>query len=191
VGWSLRDNRGPPPASRLQLATARPPGVQPAAMNPAALNSGSRSAPVSTMGGHAGRRRNAPDSRRPPGRSRPSHRGGRTPTTRFSGGVQAIADVCVRVTQARSSGSHTNSETLGGIPFCSVYYSPRHLSYLLSQRNVLCLNRNHLFRSIRLRFAHNALPTQRNLLNLLFRAQLMEPIKANLLSNQIGSFSQR
>jgi hypothetical protein len=97
-------------------------------MNPAALNSGSRSAPVSTMGGHAGRRRNAPDSRRPPGRSRPSHRGGRTPTTRFSGGVQAIADVFVPVTQASSSGSHTNSE-------------------------------NHLFRSIRLRFAHNALPT--------------------------------
>jgi len=30
---------------------------------------------------------------------------------------------------------------------------------LLNQRNVLCLNRNHLFRSIRLCFAHNALPT--------------------------------
>ena len=60
---------------------------------------------------------------------------------------------------ARSSGSHTNSDTLVGMPFSSVWYPPRHLSYLLNQRNVLCLNRNHLFRSIRLRFAHNALPT--------------------------------
>ena len=64
-------------------------------------------------------------------------------------------------------------------------------SYLLNQRNVLCLNRNHLFRSIRLRFAHNALPTQRNLPNWLVREQLMEAIKANLLSHQIGSFRQR
>ena len=64
-------------------------------------------------------------------------------------------------------------------------------SYLLNQRNVLCLNRNHLFRSIRLRFAHNALPTQRNLQNWLVREQLMEAIKANLLSHQIGSLSQR
>jgi hypothetical protein len=60
---------------------------------------------------------------------------------------------------ARSSGGHTNSDTPGGMPFSSVKYSSRHLSYLLNQRNVLCLNRNHLFRSIRLRFAHNALPT--------------------------------
>ena len=59
---------------------------------------------------------------------------------------------------------------------------------LLNQRNVLCLNRNHLFRSIRLCFAHNALPTQRNLQNWLVREQLMEAIKANLLSHQIGSF---
>src|SRR4029450_13271958 len=65
------------------------------------------------------------------------------------------------------------------------------LSYLLNQGNVLCLDRNHLFRSIRLRFAHNALPTQRNLPNWLVREQLMEAIKANLLSHQIGSFSQR
>ncbi|HME74103.1 MAG TPA: hypothetical protein VKI00_00125, partial [Mycobacterium sp.] len=64
------------------------------------------------------------------------------------------------------------------MPFSSVEYSLRHLSYLLSQRNVLCLNRNHLFRSIRLRFAHNALPTQRNLPNWLVREQLMEAIKA-------------
>src|SRR6476469_6231583 len=64
-------------------------------------------------------------------------------------------------------------------------------SSLLTQRNVLCLNRNHLFRSIRLRFAHNALPTERNLPNWLVREQLMEAIKANLLSHQIGSFSQR
>jgi hypothetical protein len=92
---------------------------------------------------------------------------------------------------ARSSGSHTNSDTPGGMPFSSVKYSSRHLSYLLDQRNVLCLNRNHLFRSIRLRFAHNALPTQRNLPNWLVREQLMEAIKANLLSHQIGSFSQR
>ena len=61
----------------------------------------------------------------------------------------------------------------------------------LTRRNVLCLNRNHLFRSIRLRFAHNALPTQRNLPNWLVREQLMEAIKANLLSHQIGSSSQR
>ena len=58
---------------------------------------------------------------------------------------------------------------------------------LLNQRNVL-VNRNHLFRSIRLCFAHNALPTQRNLQNWLVREQLMEAIKANLLSHQIGSF---
>ena len=57
-------------------------------------------------------------------------------------------------------------------------------------RNVLCLNRNHLFRSIRLRFAHNALPTQRNLQNWLVSEQLIEAIKANLLSHQIESFSQ-
>ena len=63
--------------------------------------------------------------------------------------------------------------------------------YLLNQRNVLCLNRNHLFGPIRLRFAYNALPTQRNLPNWLVREQLMEAIKANLLSHQIGSFSQR
>jgi hypothetical protein len=69
--------------------------------------------------------------------------------------------------------------------------SDRLRSYLLNQRNVLCLNRNHLFRSIRLRFAHNALPTQRNLPNWLVREQLMEAIKANLLSHQIGSFRQR
>jgi hypothetical protein len=92
---------------------------------------------------------------------------------------------------AHSSGSHTNSDTLVGMPFSSVWYSPRHLSCLLSQRNVLCLNRNHLFRSIRLRFAHDTLPTQRNLPNWLVREQLMEAIKANLLSHQIGSFSQR
>src|SRR4029078_3180862 len=60
----------------------------------------------------------------------------------------------------------------------SVYYSSRHLNYLLNQRNVLCLNRNHLFRSIRLRFAHNALPTQRNLPNWLVGGQLMEAIKS-------------
>ena len=77
------------------------------------------------------------------------------------------------------------------MPFRSVEYSPRHFSYLLNQRNVLCLNRNHLFPSIRLRFAHNALPTQRNLPNWLVREQLMEAIKANLVSHQIGSFSQR
>jgi hypothetical protein len=35
------------------------------------------------------------------------------------------------------------------------------------------------------------LPTQRNLPNWLVREQLMEAIKANLLSHQIGSFSQR
>jgi hypothetical protein len=79
----------------------------------------------------------------------------------------------------------------GGMPFGSVVVSPRHLRYLLNQRNVLCLNRNHLFRSIRLRFAHNALPTQRNLPNWLVREQLMEAIEANLLSHQLGSFSQR
>src|SRR5271166_2699679 len=75
---------------------------------------------------------------------------------------------------ARWSGSHTNSDTPVGMPFSSVEYSLRHLSYLLNQRNVLCLNRNHLFRSIRLRFAHSALPTQRNLPNWLVREQLMD-----------------
>jgi hypothetical protein len=39
---------------------------------------------------------------------------------------------------ASSSGSHTNSDT----PVSSVQYSSRHLSYLLNQRNVLCLDRN-------------------------------------------------
>ena len=57
-------------------------------------------------------------------------------------------------------------------------------------RNILCVNRNHLFRSIRLRFAHNTLPTQRNLPNWLVRKQLMEAIKTNLLGHQIGSFNQ-
>jgi hypothetical protein len=65
-----------------------------------------------------------------------------------------------------------------------------HVTHLLNQRNVFCLNRNHLFSAIRLGFAHNALPTQRNLLNWLVRKQLMEAIKANLLNHQIGSFSQ-
>src|SRR5215831_2018979 len=57
-----------------------------------------------------------------------------------------------------------------------------------ARRNVRCLNRNHLFRSIRLCFAHNALPTQSALQNWLVREQLMEAINANLLSHQIGSF---
>jgi hypothetical protein len=61
------------------------------------------------------------------------------------------------------------------------------LELLLNQRNVLCLNRNQLFRAIRLRFAYNTLPTQRNPQNWLVREQLMEAIKANLLSHQIGS----
>jgi hypothetical protein len=42
-----------------------------------------------------------------------------------------------------------------------------------------------------LRFAHNALPTQRNLPNWLVREQLMEAIKANLLSHQIDLSGRR
>jgi hypothetical protein len=55
----------------------------------------------------------------------------------------------------------------------------------------LFLNRNHLFCSICCGFAHNALPTQRDLPNWPVREQLMEAIKANLLSHQLGSFGRR
>src|SRR5271169_98214 len=105
--------------------------------------------------------------------------------------------------RTRAARSSLDSDSMAYLPMAERRHAGRHavsvrcgtrrgtLSYLLNQRNVLCLNRNHLFRSIRLRFAHNALATQRNLPNWLVREQLMEAIKANLLSHQIGSFSQR
>src|SRR3954447_26078811 len=91
----------------------------------------------------------------------------------------------------RWGGQRGNAITGGSAcRFSSVLVLAVALELLLNYWNFFCVNRNHLFRSIRLRFAHNALPTQRNLPNWPIREQLMEAIEANLLSHQIGSFNQ-